>query len=324
LLLGLILGLAASIGRDKVTVIASPGLYDLGAWLEQLVAESTGKQGKGLIPVDREPLGAPGVYGDDRVFVYLRLEGAGDPAQDAAVEAIKNAAHPVVKLTVRDAYDLGRQFFLWEIATAVCGAMLGINPFDQPDVEASKIATRTLTGEYEASGKLPAEAPFAADQEIKFFADENNASAVKTDGTLRGIVKAHLARLARGDYFALLGYIEMNAAHEAVLESIREKVRDRKRVATCVGFGPRFLHSTGQAYKGGPNSGVFLQITCDDAADLDVPGQTYSFGTVKAAQARGDFQVLAERGRRALRVHLGPDVAAGLRRVEAAVSEALG
>jgi glucose-6-phosphate isomerase len=266
LLLGLILGLAASIGRDKVTVIASPGLYDLGAWLEQLVAESTGKQGKGLIPVDREPLGAPGVYGDDRVFVYLRLEGAGDPAQDAAVEAIKNAAHPVVKLTVRDAYDLGRQFFLWEIATAVCGAMLGINPFDQPDVEASKIATRTLTGEYEASGKLPAEAPFAADQEIKFFADENNASAVKTDGTLRGIVKAHLARLARGDYFALLGYIEMNAAHEAVLESIREKVRDRKRVATCVGFGPRFLHSTGQAYKGGPNSGVFLQITCDDAA----------------------------------------------------------
>jgi glucose-6-phosphate isomerase len=324
LLLGLILGLAASIGRDKLTVIASPGLYDLGAWLEQLVAESTGKQGKGLIPVDREPLGAPGVYGDDRVFVYLRLEGAGDPAQDAAVEAIKNAAHPVVKLTVRDAYDLGRQFFLWEIATAVCGAMLGINPFDQPDVEASKIATRTLTGEYEASGKLPAEAPFAADQEIKFFADENNASAVKTDGTLRGIVKAHLARLARGDYFALLGYIEMNAAHEAVLESIREKVRDRKQVATCVGFGPRFLHSTGQAYKGGPNSGVFLQITCDDAADLDVPGQTYSFGTVKAAQARGDFQVLAERGRRALRVHLGPDVAAGLRRVEAAVSEALG
>lgn len=323
-LLGLILGLAAQAGRDKLTVIASPGLYDLGAWLEQLVAESTGKQGKGIIPVDREPLGAPGVYGDDRIFVYLRLEGAGDVAQDAAVEAIKNAAHPVVKLTVRDAYDLGQQFFLWEIATAVCGSMLGINPFNQPDVEASKIATSTLTDEYEASGTLPPEARFAADQGMQFFADEANAAAVRADGTLGGIIKAHLARLAASDYFALLGYIEMNAEHEAVLESIREKVRDSRQVATCVGFGPRFLHSTGQAYKGGPNSGVFLQITCDDAADLDVPGQTYSFGTVKAAQARGDFQVLSERGRRALRVHLDLDVAAGLRRLEAAVSEALG
>jgi transaldolase/glucose-6-phosphate isomerase len=202
--------------------------------------------------------------------------------------------------------------------------MLGINPFDQPDVEASKIATRKLTDEYEASGNLPEEAPFAADQGIKFYADEKNAAALKADGRLRGIIKAHLARLAAGDYFALLGYIEMNAEHEAVLESIRKKVRDSKRVATCVGFGPRFLHSTGQSYKGGPGSGVFLQITCDDAADLDVPGHTYSFGTVKAAQARGDFQVLSERGRRALRVHLGPDVTAGLRRIEVAVGEALG
>ena len=322
--LGLVLGLAARAGRDKVTVIASPGLYDLGAWLEQLVAESTGKQGKGIIPVDREPLGPPDVYGDDRIFIYLRLESAADSAQDAAVEALENVAQPVVRLTVRDAYDLGQQFFLWEMATAVAGSVLGINPFNQPDVEASKIATRALTDEYEASGELPAEVPFAADSGITLFADQDNAAALQADGTLSGVLKAHLGRLEVRDYFALLGYIEMNPEHEAILEAVRKKVRDTKRVATCVGFGPRFLHSTGQAYKGGPNTGVFLQITSDDAADLDVPGQTYSFGVVKAAQARGDFQVLAERGRRALRIHLGPDVTAGLQHLEAAMSEALG
>lgn len=324
IVLGLILGLAARAGRDKLTLVASPPLYDLGAWLEQLVAESTGKQGKGLIPVDREPLGPPAVYGDDRLFVYLRLEGAADSDEQLAIQAIEDADHPVVRLAVRDAYDLGQQFFLWEIATAVAGAVLEINPFNQPDVEASKIATRTLTDEYEAVGKLPEESPFATDNGIELFADRNNTAALQADGTLAGVLKAHLARLGTGDYFALLGYIEMNPEHEAVLASIRTKVRDTKHVATCVGFGPRFLHSTGQAYKGGRNTGVFLQITCDDPVDLAVPGQTYTFGVVKAAQARGDIQVLAERGRRTLRVHLGPDLEAGLKRLEAAVHQALG
>ena len=325
-LLGLILGLAAKAGRDKLTLIASPALYDLGAWLEQLVAESTGKQGQGIIPVDREPLGSPDDYGGDRLFAYLSLEGRIDPAQDATVEAIEKAGRPVVRLALRDAYDLGAQFFLWEVATAVAGSVLGINPFDQPDVEASKIATRAITDAYETTGKLPAETAFAQHEGISFFADGPNAAALLSSGdaTLAGLLKAHLSRLTAGDYFALLGYIEMKPEHESVLERIRRKVRNATKAATCVGFGPRFLHSTGQAYKGGPNTGVFLQITCDDAADLPVPGQSYTFGVVKAAQARGDFQVLAERGRRALRVHLAPNVAAGLAQLEAAVSQALG
>jgi len=325
-LLGLILGLAAKAGRDKLTLIASPALYDLGAWLEQLVAESTGKQGHGIIPVDREPLGSPDDYGGDRLFAYLSLEGRIDPTQDATVEAIEKAGRPVVRLALRDAYDLSAQFFLWEIATAVAGSVLGINPFDQPDVEASKTATYAITDAYETTGKLAAETAFAQHEGISFFADESNATALLSggDATLAGLLKAHLSRLTASDYFALLGYIEMKPEHEGVLERIRHKVRNATKTATCVGFGPRFLHSTGQAYKGGPNTGVFLQITCDDAADLPVPGQSYTFGVVKAAQARGDFQVLSERGRRALRVHLGPDVAAGLAQLEAAVSEALG
>ena len=322
--LGTILGVAANqFGRDKVTLIASPGIYDLGAWLEQLLAESTGKAGKGLIPIDREALGKPEVYGHDRTFVYLRLRSAPDAAQDTSVEELERAGHPVVRIVVDDPYDLGEEFFRWEIAAAVVGSILGINPFDQPDVEASKIATRKLTAEYEHHGALPAEVPIFDAEGIKLFTDEKNAAALvkMTNGnhTLAGYLKAHLSRLSAGDYFALLAYVEMNEAHERVLQAMRHGVRDAKRVATCLEFGPRFLHSTGQAYKGGPNTGVFLQITCDDAVDVPVPGHNYTFGVVKAAQARGDFQVLVERGRRALRAHLGADVAAGLGTLQAAI-----
>jgi transaldolase/glucose-6-phosphate isomerase len=325
--LGTILGVSANHGRDKVTIIASPAINDLGAWLEQLLAESTGKVGKGLIPVDREALGAPEVYGNDRVFAYMRLESAPDPKQDEAVAALEAAGHPVVRIAVDGIYDLGEEMFRWEIATAVAGSIIGINAFNQPDVEASKMVTRKLTTEYEQSGSLPAESPILEDGGIKLYTDEKNAAALKEaagdNQTLAGYVKAHLDRVQAGDYFAVLGYVEMNEAHDGQLQSIRHAVRDNKKVATCLGFGPRFLHSTGQAYKGGPNSGVFLQITCDDAADLPVPGQKYTFGVVKAAQARGDFQVLADRNRRALRVHLGTDVAAGLATLEKAVKQAL-
>lgn len=325
--LGTILGVAANQGRDKVTIIASPGIYDLGAWLEQLLAESTGKVGKGLIPVDREALGTPEVYGNDRVFAYLRLESAPDAAQDAAVAALEAAGQPVVRIAIDGIYDLGEEMFRWEIATAVAGSIIGINAFNQPDVEASKIATRKLTSEYEQTGSLPPEAPILEEGGIKLYTDEKNAAdlanAAGENKTLAGYLKAHLDRVGAGDYFAVLGYIEMNQAHEAQLQAIRHAVRDKKRVATCLGFGPRFLHSTGQAYKGGPNSGVFLQITCDDREDVPVPGQKYTFGVVKAAQARGDFQVLAERNRRALRVHLGPDVEAGLVQLEQAINQAL-
>ena len=326
-LLGVILGTAASAGREKVTIITSPGISDLGAWLEQLLAESTGKIGKGIIPVDREHLAAPEIYGNDRVFVYVRLESGADAQQDANVDAIEKAGHPVVRITMAETYDLGAEFFRWEIATAVAGSIIGINAFNQPDVEASKIATRNLTSEYEKNGSLPPEKPIAEDSGIKLFTDEKNAAelakAAGGDPSLAGYLKAHLGRIKAGDYFAALGYIQMNAEHEQALQTIRHAVRDKKRVATCLGFGPRFLHSTGQAYKGGPNSGVFLQITCEDSVELPVPGQKFTFGVVKAAQARGDFQVLADRGRRALRVHLGSNVKAGLAALQAAVQKAL-
>jgi len=326
--LGVVLGAAHNLGRDKVTIITSPGISDLGAWLEQLLAESTGKDGKGIIPVDREQVGEPEVYGKDRLFVYLRLETAPDAAQDAKVTALENSGQPVVRISLGDTYDLGQEFFRWEIATAVAGSIIGINPFNQPDVEASKIATRNLTSEYEKTGALPAEKPLIERDGIKLFTDTKNAEALAkaagNDQSLVGFLRAHLNRVQTGDYFALLAYLQMNAANEDKLQAIRHMLRDSKRVATCLGFGPRFLHSTGQAYKGGPDSGVFLQITCDDAVDLPIPGQRYTFGIVKAAQARGDFQVLAERNRRALRVHLGEDVQKGLVTLQSAIKQVLG
>ncbi|MGH9776520.1 MAG: bifunctional transaldolase/phosoglucose isomerase [Candidatus Acidiferrales bacterium] len=326
-ILGMILGTLAKAGRDKVTIVASPKIFDIGAWLEQLLAESTGKDGRGLIPVDREALGAPEVYGQDRVFAYLRHEEAPDAKQDAAIAALEKAGQPVVRISVPDAYAIGQEMFRWEIATAIAGAVIGINAFNQPDVEASKLATRKITSEYQKTGKLPPETPVLEDSGVKLFTDEKNASALAQaagkDKTLTGYLRAHLNRLKAGDYLALLGYIEMNDAHEATLQAMRTAIRDKKRVATCLGFGPRFLHSTGQAYKGGPNSGVFLQITCDDAVDVPIPGAKYTFGVVKAAQARGDFEVLAERNRRALRVHLGADVKAGLATLGKAIQQAL-
>jgi transaldolase/glucose-6-phosphate isomerase len=324
--LGIILGAAANAGRDKVTIITSPGISDLGAWLEQLLAESTGKIGKGIIPVDRERLGSPDVYGNDRLFAYLRLENDAHTDQDAKLDALEKAGQPVVRITMPDIYDLGAEFFRWEIATAVAGAIIGINAFNQPDVEASKLATRSLTSEYEKTGSLPSEKPFFEDSGMKLFSDEKNAAELAklaSDKSLAGYLNAHLSRIKAADYFAVLGYVQMNAEHEKALQEIRHAVRDSKHVATCLGFGPRFLHSTGQAYKGGPNTGVFLQITCDDSVQLPVPGQKYTFGIVKAAQARGDFQVLAERGRRALRVHVAGDLKAGLARLQSAVKTAL-
>ena len=324
--LGAILGAGHNQSRNKVTIIASKGIYDLGAWLEQLLAESTGKNGKGLIPVDRETIGSPDVYGDDRIFIYLRLESDPEPSLDAAIVELKGAGQPVVLISIPDVYNLGQEFFRWEIATAVAGSIIGINPFDQPDVEASKVATRKLTEEYEQTGSLPSEIPFFEGDDTKLFADERNADELKTsigERSLSGYLKAHLDRLRPNDYFATLAYVEMNDQHQQILQTARHAVRDAKRVATCLGFGPRFLHSTGQAYKGGPNTGVFLQITCDDAQDLPVPDQNYTFGIVKAAQARGDFEVLSERSRRALRVHIGANVSEGLRKLEAVIVQAL-
>ena len=325
--LGIVMGVLARRGRDKVTLIASPGIHDLGAWLEQLLAESTGKEGRGIVPVDREPSGDTAVYGADRLFVYLRLEPSPDLHQDEHVAALERAGHPVVRIRVGHRYDLGQEFFRWEFATAVAGSIIGIDAFNQPDVEASKVATRKLTEQYERAGMLAPEAPILEGDGLRLYADERNVAqlmaAPGARSSIVGALRAHFERLRRGDYAAFLAYIEMSEAHEQTLQAMRRMVRDGKHVATCLGFGPRFLHSTGQAYKGGPNSGVFLQITCDDAVDLAVPGQKLTFGVVKAAQARGDFQVLAERQRRALRVHLGKDVAAGLETLRRSVEQAL-
>jgi glucose-6-phosphate isomerase len=321
-ILGAILGAAANQGRDKVTIVASPGIHDLGAWLEQLLAESTGKIGKGIIPVDREDLGNPNVYGSDRVIAYLRLDPAPDAAQDAAIDALEKSGQPVVRIGLPDIYNLGQEFFRWEIATATAGAIIGIDAFNQPDVEASKIETKKLTSEYEEKGHLPPETPFFEADGMKLYADDKNAAALK-GGSLVEVLKKHLDRIHANDYFGVLGYVPMNDANDKTMQSLRMAVRDKKKVATVLGFGPRFLHSTGQAYKGGPNSGVFLQITHDHAQDIPVPDQKYTFGVVQAAQARGDFAVLAERGRRALRVHLGPDVNAGLTKLAAAVKQAI-
>ena len=319
--LGTVLGVLGKAGRNKVTIVASPGVADFGAWLEQLLAESTGKDGKGLIPVDAEPLGAPEVYGNDRLFVSIRLSDEEDRGREAALSALERAGQPVVRIVLSDRYHIAQQFFHWELATAVAGSILGINPFDQPDVEASKDRTRKLTTAYEESGALPVEEALIRDGDLTLFAGDN--VPLGHGGTLADYLGHHLDQVRDGDYCALLAYVERNKVHWDALQKIRLLIRDRKRVATCLEFGPRFLHSTGQAYKGGPNTGVFLQITCDDATDIAVPDRKYTFGVVKAAQARADLEVLVQRGRRALHIHLGPHVAAGLAQLESAVAKVL-
>jgi transaldolase/glucose-6-phosphate isomerase len=321
--LGVFFGAGQKIGRDKVTLICSPAIDDFGAWAEQLLAESTGKEGKGLVPVDGEPVAAPDHYGKDRLFVYLRVADQIDAAQEAGVAALEQAGHPVARITLNGHMEIVQQFFMWEFATAVAGSIIGIDAFNQPDVEASKIETKKLTDEYSKSGKLSEAAPvWQGDGHLTVFTDERNAASVNAE-TFDEVMTKHFARLGAGDYAAVLAYIERSPAHREALQKLRTLIRDRRHVAAVAEFGPRFLHSTGQAYKGGPNSGVFLQITADDPADLAVPGEKYTFSVVKAAQAQGDFAVLAERKRRAIRVHISGDIAAGLDRITKAVEHAL-
>ena len=321
-ILGLILGCAHNAGQDKITIFTSPEIYDLGAWLEQLIAESTGKLGKGITPVDREAIGAPEVYGNDRLFVNIRLKGADNSVTDAAVKKLEQAGHPVLCMELADKYELAAEFFTWEIATAIAGSIMQINPFNQPDVEAAKIATRALTSEYEKTGKLAQLTPLLEESGLQLFADDRYTAiltAAAKEKSLKGILRAHLDQLHAGDYFAALGFIQMTPEHEAIIQQFRHKVRDVKKVATCLGFGPRFLHSTGQDYKGGPNTGVFLQVTADHAHDVAIPDAKYTFGIVITAQAAGDLTVLQERGRRALHIKLGKNVAAGLQQLSDAI-----
>jgi transaldolase/glucose-6-phosphate isomerase len=315
--LGVIMGTAAKAGRDKLTILTTPELEPVGAWLEQLIAESTGKHGKGIVPVDLEPLAPAEDYGADRLFAVLSLAGDADADLDAHVAALIAAGQPVVKIRLADKELIGQEFFRWEVATAIAGAVIGIDPFDQPDVEDAKVKTRELVDAYEKSGALAPETAFHEDGELAFFAPGDHGFAPSDPVE---ILRTHFASLEAGDYFGFLAYIERNDEHEAAIARMREHVVTAKGVATVAGFGPRFLHSTGQAYKGGPKTGVFLEITRTANPDVAVPGHKASFGTVQLAQARGDLDVLAERGQRVLRVHLKDG---DLSRLEALVEEAL-
>ena len=299
--LGAIIGEAANAGRDKLTILTGENLRPFGAWLEQLLAESTGKQGKGVIPVDLEPPGTPDHYGSDRLFVHLALSTEHDAAMEKTLDALAAAGHPVVRIRLARKELIGQEFFRWEVATAIAGAVIGIDPFDQPDVEDAKVRTRELVDAYEASGKLQPETPLFEDDGLAVYGAGDGDTRLADAGLLIG---RHFATLRPGDYLGFLAYIERDEAHEAAIARMRTIVRDARAVATVAGFGPRFLHSTGQAYKGGPNSGVFLEITRAADHDIAIPGHKASFGTVQLAQALGDLDTLAGRGRRVLRVHL--------------------
>jgi glucose-6-phosphate isomerase len=317
--LGAVVGTLARAGRDKLTFLCSPEIASFGYWVEQLVAESTGKDGTGILPVEGEPLGGPGVYGDDRVFVRLALYGSEDEGVAAESGALERAGHPVVTIWLQDVYDLGAEFFRWEFATAVAGAVIGINPFDQPNVQESKDNTKRLLDEFKADGRLPEGSPLFTDGSIRLYGDEASGAALTRARTLAEALRAHLNRIRPRDYVALTAYLQTTPAHAEALGQIRSRIRDRFRVATTLGYGPRFLHSTGQLHKGGGDNGVFLQFTADDPVDLPIPGESHSFGVMKAAQALGDLQSLQSRKRRALRIHIAGNIEAGLRRVVEAV-----
>ncbi|MEZ5345070.1 MAG: bifunctional transaldolase/phosoglucose isomerase [Pyrinomonadaceae bacterium] len=318
-LLGAILGVCHQHGRDKLTIFTSPELYDAGAWLEQLIAESTGKNGVSIIPIDRERFVKAVDYDEDRIFVYLKLKDTKDNSLDSKISSLEAYEHPFVEIELADKTDLGQEFFRLEFATAVAGAIMSINPFDQPDVEAAKVEAKALTEKYEETGELPHEEPFFEEGGIKLFSSEKYIEQlnnfVGVEKSLEKYINAHIIHLQEYDYFAVLAYLEMNAENERLLQELRHKVLKKELTATALGFGPRFLHSTGQAYKGGANNGVFLQITSEDAEDIPVPGQKYTFGVVKAAQSRGDFQVLLDRDRRALRLHIGESVKHDLEKI---------
>ncbi|MDP6042097.1 MAG: transaldolase, partial [Candidatus Latescibacteria bacterium] len=285
LMLGLILGVLAQNGRDKVTLFTSSTLWDLGAWLEQLLAESTGKNNLGLVPVDLEPIGEARLYGQDRVFVYIRLQDDVQTNLNREIAELQDAGHPTIELEVADPLALGAEFFRWEYATAVVGAVWGINPFDQPNVQESKDFTAQLTQAYERSGELPAETPFLVDDQVAFFSDATNEAVLGDIDDLEGCLGKFLEQIKPGDYVALCAFLDMNEDVVASLQELRHKIRDAFGVATTLGFGPRFLHSTGQLHKGGADRVVVLQFTCEDELDLPIPNRAFSFGVLKGAQA---------------------------------------
>ena len=307
--LGAVMGELALRGRDKVTLVVPPAVATLGAWLEQLMAESTGKQGKGLIPVAAEPLGSPEEYGDDRLFVHTRIRGEEDGATGDRLADLEAAGQPLVTIDMDSPLDLGREFYRWEIATATAGAILGINAFNQPNVQESKDNTNRLLEVVSRQGRLPGEKPTLVEPPLSFYAAGTAVSATE-------LLSGFLGESRPGDYIAILAYLTEDGATDSALERLRLLLRRRYRVATTAGYGPRYLHSTGQLHKGGPDTGLFLQLTVDDSVDADITGSPYGFSVFRSAQARGDLEALRGHGRRALRIHLGNDAAAGLAALE--------
>jgi transaldolase/glucose-6-phosphate isomerase len=324
--LGVTMAEAVRIGRDKITFVISPRVETFADWAEQLIAESTGKEGKGLVPVAGEAVGEPAAYGDDRLFVHMRLAGETEEDVERKLQALKAAGHPVIQIELQHVLDLGREFFRWEVATATVGALLGINPFDQPNVQESKDNTNRLLAQFGVQGKFVEDAPVVESEEVGFYCDATTRSSLERATKPRDMMDylaAFLGQARPGDYVALSAYLEPSSEHKARVESIRLRVRDALHLATTVGFGPRYLHSTGQLHKGGAANGLFIQITADDAEDLPVPGEPYSFSVLKQAQALGDLQSLQSKNRRVVRFHLGKSVENGLRRLLSAVDAAL-
>ncbi len=319
--LGALIGDCANAGRDKLTLVIDDRISTLGLWIEQLVAESTGKESRGVLPVAGEPLGSPEVYGNDRFFVAINV-GSASEETEAGLRKLAEAGHPVVYRELTDEYDLGSEFFTWEFATACAGWRIGINPFDQPNVQESKDATKELLTTFVNHGKLPEQDALIGDESLTIYSSEGSQNLPTT--TVLDVLSVHLATIKPGDYVAFLDYVEETTNTEKELQAIRLLIRDRFKCATTTGYGPRFLHSTGQLHKGGPDTGVFIQLTANDAVDFAVPEESYTFSILKQAQALGDFRSLSTRGRRAIRVDLGDDTAGGLAKLKSLIARAVG
>jgi hypothetical protein len=331
IVLGTVMAELAQEGRDKLTLILPPELTGFGYWVEQLVAESTGKNGEGVIPVDGETVVSPEHYGDDRLFVYVSLQSHAHPELEEKVHALEQAGQPVVNIQMEDIYDLGQEYYRWEIATATACAILGVNAFDQPNVQESKDNTNRLIAEFKKTGTLPVDSPVLQEDGISLYCDEETravldkmrTSGAYQDRSILSYVSAHLNRFQPANYFVLMAFVQDSEEVTGLFEQIRESLRDAYTAATTFGYGPRFLHSTGQLHKGGPNTGVYIQFTADDVEDIPISGEPYGFSTLKEAQALGDAIALIDKGRPFIRLHLGSEVIAGLHRVHGIIAEAL-
>lgn len=308
--LGTIMGELALMGRDKLTLILPQEIKSFGYWIEQLVAESTGKHGRGILPVEGESIADPAIFGDDRLFVHYKLERSAD-GLDRQVQALEEAGHPVVRFALADVYDLGAEYFRWEMATAVASALLGVEPFDQPNVKESKDRTEEVLGYFKEKGALPDDKAIVSEGEVKIF-----SAGCGTEASLDSCIQAFLNEHQPGNYFALMAFLHASPEIDEVFQRIRGNLQKRYLAATTLGYGPRFLHSTGQYHKGGPNNGLFIQFTADDLEDVSIPGSAYGFSVLKQAQAVGDAEAIRTKGRPFIRIHLGKDILGGLRRIE--------